>query len=130
MELISRQTRQKRRDFSFKDVPASPVERILAGAMDTLIVGYESGLLGIWNLRSGRRLVHERLHGPVSHLLLKEGRKLYAATELGRHLVWDLGVLRADRCAVLREVWAGVPVVWEGGRPVQRAPPAGHDCLQ
>jgi hypothetical protein len=130
MELLSLRTGARRGGFSFKEVPASPVERILPGAMETLIVGYANGLLGIWNVRTGRRLVHERLHGPVSHLLLKDGGRLYAATELGRHLVWDLGVLRADYCSVLRQVWAGVPVVWEGGRPVRREPPRGHGCRQ
>ena len=61
------------------------------------------------------------------HLLL-EGSKLFAATSLGDHLIWDLGVLQTDYCALLRRIWKEVPVVWEEGVPVKRRPPKGHRC--
>jgi hypothetical protein len=127
IELVSLQTGAKRQGFSFKDVPASPVERILIGPMNTLIVGYANGLLGIWNLQSGRRLEHVHLHGPVIHLLLTRDR-LYAATELGHHVSWDLSVLRSGYCTLLQQVWDKVPVVWRDGRPVLQPPPSDHRC--
>ena len=53
------------------------------------------------------------------------GDDLYAATELGDHLAWELRVFSVPHCELLREVARDVPVVWEGGRPV----PAGVSDL-
>jgi len=50
-------------------------------------------------------------------------------SSLGQHLVWDLDVLYAERCALLREVWKSVPVVWKDGQAVAKPPPAGHACM-
>ena len=123
MELVGR------RRFTFKEVPASPVERMLVGDMDTLTAGFADGTVGIWSLRTGRRLYQTRLHGPVVHLLRQEHR-LHAATDLGHHLTWDLGLLRSDYCATLRQVWQRVPVVWEQGRAVLRKRPRDHRCAR
>jgi hypothetical protein len=95
--------------------------------MDTLVVGFASGMVGLWNLRDGTRLHHGQIHGPVTHLVLA-GSRLVAASELGQHLVWDLDVFQVDHCALLRQVWAQVPVAWEEGLPVIRAAPSGHRC--
>ena len=95
--------------------------------METVIVGHASGDVGVWALKTGERLASGRLHGAVIHLALSRGR-LYAATDLGGHLVWDLRILEASRCELLRAVWKRVPVVWERGRPVPRAAPLGHRC--
>src|SRR5262249_32676894 len=108
-------------------VPSSPVVRLLEGPMNTLIVGYASGALGIWNQTDGTRLAYTRLHGAVVHLLI-EDHKLYAATELGDSLVWDLGAFYRDYCELLKDVWAQVPVVWEGGDVVAQPPPTDHAC--
>jgi hypothetical protein len=45
------------------------------------------------------------------------------------HLVWDLGPLHTGYCRLLRDVWRVVPVVWEHGKPVLRAPPDDHRCV-
>jgi WD40 repeat protein len=114
--------------FSLERTPSSVVTRIVAGPMGTLIVGYGSGFVGMWSMRDGKLLADDRIHGPVEHLLL-EKRKLYAASSLGQHLVWDLSTLYATRCDVLREVWQRVPVVWKDGRAVLESPPPGHVCM-
>jgi hypothetical protein len=98
------------------------VVSILAGPASTVVVGYANGVLGLYSLADGGRLAEVQLHGPVSHLLL-EGHRLYAATELGRHLTWDLDALHGDWCAVLENVWRRVPVVWSAGRAELREPP-------
>ncbi len=113
----------------FEDVPSGPVERILPGPMDTIVAGYADGQLGIWSLRSGSRLAHHRLHGPVTDLQLRD-HVLTAGTELGDRETLDLDVLYRDHCDVLREVWDEVPVVWESGRVVRRAPPGDHACVR
>jgi WD40 repeat protein len=128
VELLATDGDRYARSFTFEGVPASPPLRMLAGPMNTLIVGYADGLLGIWNVRDGTRLASSRLHGPVVHLLL-EHHRLYAATELGEHLVWDLSAFYLDDCELLRQVWAQVPVVWESGHPAVRTPPSNHRCL-
>jgi hypothetical protein len=95
--------------------------------MATLVVGYDDGTLALWHRADGKQLARTRLHGPVRHLLVESG-VLYAATDLGDWLAWDLHALTADRCTMLREVWARLPVVWESGAAVVREPPAGHPC--
>ncbi len=113
----------------FEDVPSSAVVRLIEGPMDTVVVGYANGLVGIWDLRRGTSLYRERLHGPVAHLLLRDHR-LYAATELGDHHVVDLGVFYDDYCEVMREVWESVPVVWEEGLPIAAEPDPDHPCMR
>jgi hypothetical protein len=95
--------------------------------MDTLITAFANGTVSLYSWRDGKQLATARIHGPIEHLLL-ENQKLYAASSLGQHLVWDLKALYADRCALLREVWQRVPVVWRDGRPVLEAPPLNHRC--
>jgi len=112
---------------AFERTPVSPSTELLAGPMNTLIVGYLSGDVGIWSLTDGSRLAHARLHGPIAHLLLEDD-KLYAASELGDHLVWDLGQLQRDYCELMAEVWRRVPVVWTEGHAVVRPPPETHRC--
>jgi hypothetical protein len=113
---------------SLEAVPSSAVLRLRPGPGRTLIAGFANGLLGLWDLETGQRLEQRRLHGPVLHLLLQDDR-LVAATDLGRHTVWDLRILRASYCELLRRVWARVPVIWEKGAPVRRAPSLSHRCL-
>jgi WD40 repeat protein/serine/threonine protein kinase len=127
IELIALRTRQRRDYFSIRDATASAVTHLLPGPQGTLFAGFDNGLLGIWDLATGNRLFHTTLRGSVSHLLIQDNR-LYAATDVGAHAVWDLGTLVRPYCEVLREVWAKVPVVWEGGLPVLRPPPADHRC--
>lgn len=115
-------------ESSFQDAPAAPVLRMMKGPMETLIAGYKSGFVGIWDIQDGALLDHAWLHGPVKHMMLKD-QKLYAATILGDHLSMDLGVFYADYCDLMRKIWKKVPVVWEGGRPVERQPPDDHQCL-
>jgi len=114
---------------SFERTPNSVPRKLLSGPMDTLIVGYLSGDVGIWSLADGSRLAHAQLHGAVAHLLLEDG-KLYAASELGDHLVWDLRQLRRDYCELMDEIWKRVPVVWAEGRAIVRPPPETHRCRQ
>jgi len=112
---------------SFEQVPSSAVQRILRGPEQTLIVGFASGMVGIWDLEDGSRLLKADLHGKVTGMLL-EDHQLFAATELGQFLVWDLEDFYSEPCELVRDVWANVPVVWENGRAVVREPPADHEC--
>jgi hypothetical protein len=127
IELVPTAAGVARPRFTFEDVPSSPVVGLLAGPMSTLVVGYANGLLGIWNLANGSRLYAARLHGPVRHLR-RVGGRLYAATELGDHLVVDLRVFDRSYCDLLREVWSRVAVVWRGGLPSMQSRPALHRC--
>jgi len=129
LELHPLAADQVRPTYSFEDVPSSPVVEILEGPAETLIVGFADGQLGLWDRHNGKRLEQLRLHGAVSHLLLQD-RHLYAATELGDHQVLDLSVFYVDRCALMREVWAQVPVVWQRGLPVAADADPAHGCYQ
>jgi hypothetical protein len=114
--------------LSLEDTPASPVVAIQPGPKGTLIAGYANGVVGLWSLRTGARLHHGRLHGPVVHLVLDKGR-LYAASELGQHLVWDLGIFHVAYCKLMRRLWARIHVVWQDGRPRRKPAPADHRCV-
>jgi len=115
--------------LSFEQAPVSVPVRMLLGPADTLAVGYANGDLGLWSLCDGERLMHEHLHGPVIHLRLDD-RKLYAATELEAHLVWDLEVFYLSACDLLRRVWRTVPVQWRNGHPELSPVPTDHPCSE
>jgi len=127
MELWPTGQQKDRPTFSFEQAPSSPVTRMLPGPMKTLIAGYANGSIGIWSLEDGKRLEHARIHGPVVHLL-QHGRGLYAATSLGQHLSWDLGVFFGDHCALLEGLWKQVNVTWDRGQPVVRPARKDHPC--
>jgi hypothetical protein len=59
---------------------------------------------------------------------LRQGSKLYAASELGDHLVMDLGVFDLSYCKLMKRIWRSIPVVWEKGLPVLRPAPVEHRC--
>jgi WD40 repeat protein/serine/threonine protein kinase len=127
LEILALSGGPGRRSHAFEGRPARPVTSILEGPMETVVAGYANGLLGIWDTRNGSLLLEDHLHGPVVHLLV-QGRKLYAATELGDYRVIDLEVLYDDYCNLLRKLWPAAPVIWESGLPVLRPPPADHPC--
>ncbi|MFH0900931.1 MAG: hypothetical protein V2A73_09910 [Pseudomonadota bacterium] len=54
---------------------------------------------------------------------------LYAVTELGDYLVWNLGSFYQDYCELLGDVWRKVPLVWHSGLPVLAPPPTWHRCV-
>jgi WD40 repeat protein len=119
-------------DFShasnvFEQTPSSQVTRLQAGPRGALVAGFANGLVGLWNVRDRQLLISAQLHGPIAHLLI-ENNKLYAASSLGHHLVWDLRSFYADRCALLRDMWKQVPVVWRNGHAVAQSPPTHANC--
>jgi len=114
---------------SFEETPPSSVVSLLEGPMDTVIAGFASGAIGVWNARDGKKLTEAKIHGPALHLII-EGHELFAVSELGDHLELDLSVFHEGHCELLRRIWAEVPVVWEHGSPVRRPPPADHPCAR
>ena len=120
---------EERPAFPFEEVPSSPVVSLLEGPMETLVVGYASGDLGLWSVTNGARLHRAHLHGPVSQLMLERG-KLYAASDLGDHLRLDLSTFDREYCDLMQGIWAEVPVVWQGGLPIPKPPPDGHECTE
>ncbi|MFH1808202.1 MAG: protein kinase [Pseudomonadota bacterium] len=116
-----------RSSFSFESVPSSAVVRLVEGPLDTLLVGYANGALGIWNIQNGKQLYQTRIHGPVRHLVLSS-HALYAGSELGAFLSVDLDALDMPYCTLLRSVWDSVGVVWIGGLPLRSPPSPDHAC--
>ncbi len=114
---------------SLRGAPASKVEATAQAPMNTVAVGFESGLLGIWDRASGQPLYQTRLHGPVTHLKL-DGATLSATTELGQRQAWDLSVLSTSRCQLLRQIWDEARVTWKDGRVIHQGTPADHACAQ
>jgi WD40 repeat protein len=108
--------------------PPSPVERIIGGRLGTVVMGFADGTVGMWQLATGARLERARLHGAVVHLG-KHGQRVYAASELGESLRWDLRFLEQPRCELLNEVWSDIDVVWDNGRAVV-AGETRHHCRE
>lgn len=111
----------------FESVPASAVLRLLEGPQGTLVAGFANGEVGLWDPVDGQHLFHSRLHGPIVHFVLDKHR-LYIATDLGAHTVWDLGAFYGEYCHLMRDVWKRIPIVWSQGRAEMRAPDAEHPC--
>ena len=125
---LSATRRSGRSNPSLEDIPSSPVIHMEPGPKQTLILGFANGLLGIWDMVTGARLDHAKLHGPVAHTAVHAGR-LHVVTELGDHLAWDLSVFSTASCDLLEAIWDTVPIVWEHGRPVHGPRPLDHPCL-
>ena len=115
--------------ISFEKLPTTAAVRLLEGPRDTLIAGHADGSVGIWSLKSGVRLDHARLHGPVAHLRV-HGGKLYAASELGDHAAMDLSAFQVDYCELMRQIWREVPVVWRNRTAAVLPPPPDHRCAR
>ncbi|MFH0899840.1 MAG: hypothetical protein V2A73_04345, partial [Pseudomonadota bacterium] len=90
---------------------------------------FANGFLGEWDIGNGTLLADAKLHGAVVHVVLQAG-KLHVATELGDYLTMDITVYGMDYCALLREVWSHVPIVWADGLPVVRPAPLEHRCTR
>jgi WD40 repeat protein len=112
-----------------RDTEADRVWLIRPGPPGTVIVAHAGGLVGLWSLETGSRLLDVRLIG-VPRFAVLRGDQLYLATDLGDHRVLDLSVFSSPHCKLLRRVWREVPAVFEGDRLVRRAPPHGHPCAQ
>jgi hypothetical protein len=113
----------------FDGVPSSPVVRLLEGPEGTLLAGFANGMLGLWSVADGSALETHRLHGPIRYMA-RRGAKLHVATELGDHTTIGLQDYLQSYCALLRQVWKTVPVVWEEGQTRLRTPPARHPCAR
>ncbi|MCC6748899.1 MAG: protein kinase [Deltaproteobacteria bacterium] len=105
----------------------SPVLRLIPGPRETLVVGHASGLVALWDLRTGVRLEELRLHGAVQHLSLV-GSRLQGASELGDARSWDLGLYALPYCELLVRVWREVPLRAEGPAFVLQPVPPDHPC--
>ncbi len=126
MQLVSLKPGGRAPNFMFESVPSSQVVRLMEGPMNTIVAAYSNGLVGMWTTNSGVRIHHVKLHGAVTHMM-RQGDRLYAATELGDHAVIDLSVFSMDYCGLLRQIWREVPVIWRNGLPVRESP-VGHRC--
>jgi WD40 repeat protein/serine/threonine protein kinase len=105
----------------------APVSRLLLAPGQTLVAGYYSGHIAVWDLKTQKRLLLHRLHGPVRHLATK-GNRIYAATGAGDHKVVDLSPLMVSECELLHEIWRDVPYTWRDDLPVLKAPASNHPC--
>ena len=127
IELWARDPDEGSKRVSLERTPSSEVVGLKLGPMSTLIAGFASGHVGLWDLKTGFQLERVRLHGSAIHLHI-QASKLYAATDLGDHDVWDLSVIEQDYCTLLNKIWDEVPVVWEGSAAKAAPPPADHAC--
>jgi hypothetical protein len=102
--------------FALRELPDVPVTAIAALPSGLIAVGQSNGLVGLWDARTGgAAAVRRSLDGEVT-ALRRVGDLLVAGTDAGDSEIIDLGLLRADRCAILRDLVAHAPVRWRAGR--------------
>ncbi len=107
--------------------PAATVTRLAPGPLDSVVVGWANGEVGVFDVQGGACLLRGRLHGAVTHL--STGRdELLVATDLGDAEVFELAPFHVAYRDLLDEVWAAVPVVWVDGRAVRSPAPAARSC--
>ncbi len=107
----------------------SPVRVLTPGPGATVAVGFEDGTVGLWDPTTRRQLLERRLHGPVNAIAVREGQ-LFALTELGDATSLDLAVLEEAHCALMQQIWAQLPVCWDGSEASFCAAPADHACSE
>ncbi|MFH0903524.1 MAG: hypothetical protein V2A73_23085, partial [Pseudomonadota bacterium] len=112
---------------SFKGAPSCAVTRLVAGPAGTLVGGYADGTVILWTLADGAVLESTKLHGAIRHVRYSGG-KLFAVSEVGQYLVWDLRAFLEGYCELMRQVWRAIPIVWENGLPVHRVSTQEHRC--
>ena len=117
-----------RAQLSFESLPASAPVAMAAGPQETLVAGFQNGMVGLWSLVDGSLLYRFRLHGPALHMRVT-GESLQVVTELGDTRALDLGTLMLDECELLRDLWEQVPVIWDDGVLVRGGPPGDHGCM-
>jgi len=115
--------------IALAQVPRSPVRCLLGGPSGTLLAGFDSGVVGMWSLDDGALLAKARMPGRIVHLQ-RDATTLFAASELGHRLVWDLSLFEQSYCKALRGMWDAVPVVWRSGRVGIEEPASAHPCMR
>ncbi len=107
--------------------PLGSVIKLMAGPRDTILVGFSTGLIQLLDARDGALLNMVRMHGKLAHMA-RSSHTLYAATDLGTFIAWDLSDFELDYCALLRNVWKRVPIQWRRRRAYVAPPPKDHPC--
>jgi len=99
----------------FEDLPTSSLESLAAGppGTGTVALGFTSGDVGIWDIKSGERLIRARLRGAATSLAI-QGTILHAASELGDRRALDFSAMTLDRCAFLKRVREMTPFLHKG----------------
>jgi len=107
----------------------SRVLRLAFGPLGTVAAADADGEVGLWDSGSGRLLSRASLGARPSDLVVS-GTSLYAASIRGSIARIDLSPFEAEYCALLKRVWARVPLRWAAGRAMSSPPPAGHTCAR
>ncbi len=113
--------------FPLAEAPSSSVTRLAIGPGNILIAGYANGYVHLWDSLSGAQLQSTRLHGPIKYLLVRKD-KMYAISDLGDYVVWDLTFLSENYCSLLQNVWQEIPFRARGASVILQTVPREHRC--
>jgi len=107
--------------------PAFGGHRLASVVEGAELIGFEDGTVGIWDLRTGRRLDSKRLHGAAIDVV-SDGAQLLVRSELRDQAQFDVSTFRLPYCQLLQQVWRAAPATWRNGQLVREQPPARHRC--
>jgi len=128
IEIYARPQRGQGGPVRLQGVSATDAPTFLAeGPAGTLLGGFDSGQVFLWDQRTGERLLGMKLQGAVFDVQRRLA-KMHVFTFTGDRGTLDLTDLERPYCALLREVWREVPFGWARGAMVPAALPKGHRC--
>ena len=113
---------------ALRDTGATGVTFLAEGRLGTVMAGYGDGLFGLWRADNGKRLLSEKLHGPIVEVKWRDST-VRVASALGEIRDIDLSAFDIPYCELLSRVWQTIPVTWENDLPVVR-PPGGHPSCE
>jgi serine/threonine protein kinase/WD40 repeat protein len=125
LSLYSLDKKRKERTIAFGG--STDVAILSKLGTNAIAVGRLDGYFQVWDMQTRRATLTQRLNGAVIHLM-KDGHKLYVASELGDYRVVDLSALYEPPCKLMKRVWKSHPVVWTADGAKRRPPPFGHTC--
>jgi hypothetical protein len=111
----------------FQQAPAGRIALIREGPGNTVVAGTDAGLIGVWDVDTGDRLLSSVIDGPPVDVVVM-GDRVHVLGELGDQQELDLSLLFRPYCEVLRDIWATVPFAWQSTGPALVATPGGHRC--
>ncbi len=99
------------------ELSPEPVIQVIEGPPGIAVVAHWDGVIGLWNIDKAVPVASRRLQGSAISMMLHD-HTLYAVSNTGGHLSWDLSIYVQPYDQLLDQVRAAIPVIWEDGHAV------------
>lgn len=103
--------------LNLQQQPSGGVASIRPGPLDTMVIGYTDGSVGVWSSSTGARLLYAKVHGPAA-TIVDDGAQQIIISDLGDTATLDFSGFRLSWCALTNAVRQTTLLAWDQGRPV------------